>query len=250
MPRKNQTKAARSRTASKKRTSASSSSRRASGGSSKGAKARGGASSSRGASSRSSSSSRSKGRSASRGASSRERASMNGKRSGRGANELFDLLREDHRAVTEQFEEIVDLLEGDDRDASDEAQCLELFRGVYRDLTAHAKAEEQVVYPALLQHEETSDKAHEAQIEHALVESLLEQLVAADEFDEIWGAKLKVVSELVKHHVKEEEKQMFAGARKALDKGELGMIASDFEQAKDMMMAQLGDGGMAHVATH
>jgi hemerythrin superfamily protein len=163
-------------------------------------------------------------------------------RRGNAAPDLFDLLRTDHRSVTEHFDQIIQILEEEERDESDEARCLELFRTVYQELTAHSKAEEQAVYAALVEEEETAEIVHEARIEHALVEGLLEQLAAGDEVDQMWTARLKVVSELVKHHVKEEEGEMFTRARKAMETSELQELATNFERLKSSMMAELGDG--------
>jgi hemerythrin superfamily protein len=173
-------------------------------------------------------------------------ASASQSRRGRASGEIFQLLRADHRAVSDLFEEIEEMLEDEERD---DEECLDLFRMVYRELTAHSRAEEAVVYARLVQHEETASTIHEARVEHALVAALLEQLAAAEEVDEMWEARLKVVSELVEHHVEEEEGELFPEAKKVIGKADLEGIAGEFVQAKEMVVAELGNGG-AHLSSH
>lgn len=91
-------------------------------------------------------------------------------------------------------------------------------------LTLHAMAEEEIFYPAVeAEGDEEKDMTDEAQVEHASAKELIAQILAMEPEDELYDAKVKVLSEQIAHHVEEEEGQMFPKARKdKLDLDELG----------------------------
>ena len=84
-------------------------------------------------------------------------------------------------------------------------------------LRVHTTIEEEIFYPAFLA--ATSDKAlhHEAEVEHAGAKKLIAEIADENSRDDYFEAKVKVLSEMIKHHVKEEEQPggMFAEARKS-----------------------------------
>jgi hypothetical protein len=87
------------------------------------------------------------------------------------------------------------------------------------------RIEEEIFYPAFLVATQELDLHHEAQVEHAGARRLIGEIEAMRPGDEYYDAKVKVLSEMIKHHVKEEEKPggLFAEARKSeLDLDDLG----------------------------
>lgn len=84
-------------------------------------------------------------------------------------------------------------------------------------LTVHTTIEEEIFYPAFI--EATGDKAthHEAVVEHAGAKNLIEEIQGMSPGDDYFDAKVTVLSEMIKHHVKEEEQPggMFAEAKKS-----------------------------------
>jgi hemerythrin superfamily protein len=77
----------------------------------------------------------------------------------------------------------------------------------------------------------------EAEIEHASIKSLVEQLEQADPDDEMTAAKVKVLCEYVIHHVKEEEGKIFPKVKKSdLDLDDLG--AEMMERKQELMGAE------------
>ena len=125
------------------------------------------------------------------------------------------MLRADHKAVSELFEQY-------DRSRSS-AKKRELVDTICKELTVHTELEETIFYPAVQAALEDHELVPEATVEHASIKSLIEQVQGgepgADEFD----AKVKVMAEYVKHHVKEEHTEMFPKAKKTkLDMRELG----------------------------
>lgn len=119
------------------------------------------------------------------------------------------LLKADHRQVEEWFEDF-EKARSDDRK-------VELAANICNALTVHAQVEEELFYPAFLEATEDRDMHHEAAVEHDGAKSLITQIEASGPEDDYFDAKVKVLSEMIKHHVHEEEMPdgMFAKARKA-----------------------------------
>ncbi|BBK30808.1 hemerythrin HHE cation binding domain-containing protein [Stella humosa] len=127
------------------------------------------------------------------------------------------LLKSDHRKVEELFEQFEKAKDGTRKRKLADQICLEL--------AVHAKIEEDVFYPACRGKIE-EDLLDEAHVEHDGAKVLLAEIAATSPDDEFFDAKVKVLSEMIKHHVEEEEKRvegMFSQARKAgLDMDALG----------------------------
>jgi hypothetical protein len=84
-------------------------------------------------------------------------------------------------------------------------------------LTAHATIEEEIFYPAFLEATQEQDLHHEAEIEHEGAKRLIADIEASSPDDDHYDARVTVLSEMIKHHVKEEEQPggMFAKARQS-----------------------------------
>lgn len=79
----------------------------------------------------------------------------------------------------------------------------------------HAQIEEEIFYPALRDAFKDTKLLEEAEVEHATAKALISQIEDADEVDEVFDAKIKVLGEYIDHHVKEERNQIFPKARSA-----------------------------------
>jgi Hemerythrin HHE cation binding domain len=150
---------------------------------------------------------------------------------------IFDLLVADHRAVAGVFEQLKAQLE---QDEADSARCLDLLAKIDALLTPHARAEEELIYPAFATGDKGMNAVAEGLEEHALVRQLCGQLKELAEVDGIWRAKAKVLMDLVEHHVREEENEMIPAARKLLDAEESAALASEFLAGKERIAASLG----------
>jgi len=84
-------------------------------------------------------------------------------------------------------------------------------------LRVHTTIEEEIFYPAFLAATSDKDLHHEAEVEHAGAKKLIAEIEDTNSRDDYFEAKVKVLSEMIKHHVKEEEQPggMFAEARKS-----------------------------------
>lgn len=114
------------------------------------------------------------------------------------------LLRADHRKVSELFEAF--------EAARSPAKKKLLVAQICEELTIHAELEEEIFYPAVKAALKDRELVPEAVVEHASIKDLISQVQGADPDGEDYDAKVKVMSEYVKHHVKEEQNEMFPKA--------------------------------------
>jgi hypothetical protein len=147
-----------------------------------------------------------------------------------GAGEdIFDLIKQDHRAVEALFKKI------EATDEEGEETRGELFGELSENLLAHAHAEQATLYTTLLDRMEDRDQREmwlEAFEEHGVVEKLVADIEACDPTEERWLAKVIVLKEMVAHHVEEEEKELFKAAKKALTKEEARALADEMRERK------------------
>ncbi len=144
---------------------------------------------------------------------------------------ILNLLKEDHQEVKDMLEQ----MENSTGRAGKKRQ--QLWEKCRMALLAHSHAEQRVFYEPLLEQGDDPETLLEAEVEHQVVERLMEDIEATDVTDEKWVAKITVLKELIAHHVKEEEGSVFKEARKAFDKKQLETMGEEFEQAKEQEMA-------------
>ncbi len=141
------------------------------------------------------------------------------------APDAVALLKADHRKVEELFASFEKTTGAAKKRALAEQICLEL--------TVHTKIEEDIFYPACEGAVE-EDLLREAYVEHDGAKVLIAEIEAGGPDDKFYDAKVKVLSEMIEHHVEEEEKRvegMFSQARKAgLDMDDLGARMADEKQ--------------------
>ena len=134
-----------------------------------------------------------------------------------GAKDAIALLKADHKEVAAMFEEF---LEGDlDDDAKDE-----LAGKICTARSVHAQIEEEIFYPAAREAVSSDDEdlLDEAEVEHGSIKDLV-AAVEEHEDDALFDAQIKVMSEWVNHHVKEEETELFPKLLKTdMDMKEIG----------------------------
>ena len=150
------------------------------------------------------------------------------------ATNAIRLLTSDHRevkALFQQYEELVDHeAEDDEKQAMAQKICAML--------TVHAQVEEEIFYPAAKECIREADLVDEATVEHASAKDLIAQLEGSAPSEELFDAKVKVLSEYIDHHVKEEEGELFPQARRAkLNMEELGR---QIAERKSELMSELG----------
>ncbi len=129
--------------------------------------------------------------------------------------EATALLKADHKLVSGLFEQY--------EKTRSTAKKKTLVASICKELGIHAQAEEEIFYPAVKAALKDKELVPEAIVEHATLKELISQVEGKEPDGEMFDAKIQVLSEYVKHHVKEEETEMFPKARKTkLDMKQLG----------------------------
>ena len=132
-------------------------------------------------------------------------------------SDAIALLKADHREVEALFAQF--------EKASGGSRKKGLADRICAALRVHTTIEEEIFYPAFIEQAGDEDLHHEAVIEHSGAKKLIQEIQDTGPEDEYFDARVKVLSEMIKHHVKEEEQPggMFAEARKSdMDLQELG----------------------------
>ena len=144
------------------------------------------------------------------------------------STDAIALLRADHQNVSAMFERF--------ERSRQESVKDELARTICDELTAHAAVEEEIFYPAVREAIGDDDLMDEAAVEHASAKALVAEIRMARSGTDMFDAKVTVLGEYIKHHVKEEQNEMFPKARKSgVDLKELG---ASIQERKDALTAK------------
>ena len=158
------------------------------------------------------------------------------RRTGRRDPLAAKLLKQDHREVEGWFDEYEQL------DA--DAEKLELFNQIALALKVHTKLEEEIFY-AEERGSVEDDLLDEAQVEHDGAKNLIAEIEAMKPSENLYDAKVKVLGEYIKHHVKEEEQPggIFAQAKRG--EVDLEAMGERLKARKEELMVEMG-GAKAH----
>jgi hemerythrin superfamily protein len=144
------------------------------------------------------------------------------------SKDAIGMLKADHAAVSRLFTEYENSRSVPNKKA--------LVAKICTALSVHAQIEEEIFYPAVKSALKDKLLVPEATIEHASVKDLIAQIESAEPDGEMYDAKVKVLSEYVKHHVQEEQNEMFPKVRaSSLDMVELG---ERMQARKDDLLTQ------------
>jgi len=159
------------------------------------------------------------------------------RRTGRRDPTAITLLKKDHREVEGWFDEYEQLEKDDEK--------LELFNKIALALKVHTTIEEEIFYPEERGDVE-EDMLDEAYVEHDGAKKLIAEIEGMRPGDEFYDAKVKVLGEYIKHHVKEEEQPggIFAQAKKGDE--DLDAMGERLKARKEELMIQMGGGQKAH----
>jgi hemerythrin superfamily protein len=156
-------------------------------------------------------------------ATSRSKRSSSTKSRSKSLPQALQMLKDDHERVTSMFDEF------EKADSPEEKE--QLAERICDDLTLHAELEETCFYPAIREAIEEEELVNEADVEHATAKDLIAKIQGADSSDQHFSAMVTVLGEVVKHHVKEEEGEIFKQVKKAeLDLEALGERMAEFKR--------------------
>ncbi len=148
------------------------------------------------------------------------------------SRDAIALLKADHRQVEGWFKEF-------EKARSDERKK-DLAGKICEALQVHTAIEEEIFYPAFLEATQEEDLHHEAEVEHEGAKRLIADIEASGPKEDYYDARVTVLSEMIKHHVKEEEQPggMFAKARAS--KMDLEEIGQQLAARKQELMSGSG----------
>ena len=147
--------------------------------------------------------------------------------------EATALLRADHKRVSALFEQY--------EATRSQAKKKSLVATICTELSVHAQVEEEIFYPAVKAALKDKEMVPEATVEHATLKELIAQVEGKEPDGEMFDAKIQVMSEYVKHHVKEEQNEMFPKARAS--KLDMTALGERIAARKEELMAALGAPG-------
>jgi hemerythrin superfamily protein len=148
--------------------------------------------------------------------------------------DAISLLKADHKKV----KGLLDELEQTTERAVKKRE--KLLAQIETELRVHTDIEETIFYPAFrdaVQKKEDREMYFEALEEHHVVKMVIPEMKETDAGSEQFGAKAKVLKELVTHHAKEEEKEMFPEAKNVLDKDQLLALGEKMEARKAALLS-------------
>jgi hemerythrin-like domain-containing protein len=146
------------------------------------------------------------------------------------AMDAIKYLTQQHREMDALFEKFENASKGAKKTK------LQVCREVSDLLAVHATIEEKIFYPAA-KDARTEEMLQEAVEEHLSMKRIIADLVELDEIDDEAEAKMSVLREQKKHHVEEEDKELFPKARKLLDADELRELGEKMEEMAEELMA-------------
>jgi hemerythrin-like domain-containing protein len=155
-----------------------------------------------------------------------------------GEPHVIDMLMDDHRRVQRLFKDF------EKADRADTESLRELVETTCMELQIHTMLEEELFYPALrsaLSSDDTDQRLNRAEVEHEAADELIAKLQELSPDDPMYCAYFAVLGEYVKHHIREEEKELFPQAEKAtaLDLQRLG---EDMRQRREELFAEIESG--------
>jgi hemerythrin superfamily protein len=140
------------------------------------------------------------------------------------------LLKKDHREVEGYFEEYAEL--------EDDTAKAELAEKICIALKVHTQIEEEIFYPKAREATQDNDLLDEALVEHAGAKHLIQEIESMEVGDDLYDAKITVLGEQIKHHVKEEEEELFPEIEDS--KMDVIAVGKQMVTRKTQLMGQLG----------
>lgn len=152
--------------------------------------------------------------------------------------DAIQLLKADHRKVEELFAKY--------ENAKSRTEKRSLATEICKELIVHAKIEEEIFYPACREHTEDEKGLDEAQVEHDGAKILIADLICGSPESQYFDAKVTVLAEQIRHHVKEEEKRSEGIFAKAKDAGlDTDALGEKLAARKKQLAEEIAQSGLA-----
>jgi hemerythrin superfamily protein len=143
--------------------------------------------------------------------------------------DVIEVLEQDHREVEEMFRELESLRGASTEEAKERRK--DVTDQVTIELVRHSVAEEVLVYPKV-EDQVSAEEVEHARKEHAEAEETLQQLEKLDADDPAFDDELATLMGEIRHHIEDEEGEMFAQMRQVMDADELRKLGARVEAFK------------------
>ncbi|MGZ8255207.1 MAG: hemerythrin domain-containing protein [Burkholderiaceae bacterium] len=160
---------------------------------------------------------------------------MAGRGNSRAKGEIIELLKEDHQRVKKAFKTAEKLHEQEDHEA-----LQALVEQTCAEVQIHAQLEEEFFYPAAREALKEGDLIDEAEVEHGSAKALMQELEALSPEDPKYFATFKVLGEYLKHHIKEEETELFEQLSGGRSKVQWEELQQQMLTMRESLMAEMG----------
>lgn len=144
----------------------------------------------------------------------------------------LELLEKDHREVEELFDQFDEIKDDDDRKEA-------LAQKICMALTVHTQIEEEIFYPEARKATGDAELLDEALVEHAGAKRLVAEIEEMSAGDELFDAKVKVLGEQIKHHVREEEEELFPELEQT--KLDLAAVGARLARRKEELLQKVAE---------
>jgi len=145
--------------------------------------------------------------------------------------DIYQILKQEHDEVQDMLDQQI---EGKKSGKGQD----QMLKEIQQHLSIHLSGEEKLLYPLLTKDEESKEDAFEAFEEHHVAKLTLNELMKMSPEDERWHAKLKVLKELIDHHVQEEERNLFKVAKKVISSEQAKEIGQKYQQEKEKQLGK------------
>jgi hemerythrin superfamily protein len=139
------------------------------------------------------------------------------------AQNILSLIEAEHRQVEKLFAQV---------DKANSNELYECFNEIYKALTLHTRSEELVFYPAMREYKATEKYIEEAAAEHEEAKIILEEIKSLKPTDSKFKTKIKSLEKAVKHHVEEEESEIFKAISECMSDKQLSALGQEFQKTK------------------
>lgn len=143
--------------------------------------------------------------------------------------DIFQLIKKEHDEVKGTLQKITGGI--------GEGSINDLFSELQHELGTHMRLEEKFFYPALVDEEGLHEMVLKSIEEHNVVKKLFREFGSLAAGDDKWMAKMQVMDEVVRLHIKEEEGPIFRKAKSVIDRNKSQEIAGKWEKEKEKIMA-------------
>jgi hemerythrin superfamily protein len=147
-------------------------------------------------------------------------------KSAKSTSDIIELILKDHKPL----KKLIKVLKSDKAEKNEKKAAFKEFAPL---LLWHAQPEEKVLYVHMKDDsKELRVEGYEGDTEHALASQMIDE-VKQSENDDQWMARVKVLAELVEHHIEEEEEEMFPDIRKAFNLEAREQMGEDYLQLRE-----------------